>query len=137
MVGKPNQTAEAPAAPPNQTASPLANAPSVRAEAPTWETITNEAIAISTKQNNGKVDFRRVCQAELKMCTLAVWYKDAAGNAEMVRVTQNSDEKVMQKDICSFNGFGDIRTCVNFDTHVKTKEMYDANKSWTVIETSQ
>jgi hypothetical protein len=137
MVGKPNQTTEATTAPPNQIAPPIANAPSVRAEAPTWQTITDKAAAISTQQNNGKLDLRRTCQAELKVCTLAIWYRNNDGKAEMVRSTQDPDERVLERDICSFNEFMDVRTCVNFDTHVVTKQMLDANKSWTIIETSQ
>ncbi len=52
----------------------------------------------------------------------------------MTRVAQNASGVIVKKDICSFNAFGDVRDCTDFDTSVSTKEMKDKNGTWVMIE---
>jgi hypothetical protein len=136
LVGKPDQALGQPTdiTPPSQVAPAIPDQKSQAALAPSWTDLTNEGINISARQNNGRADFRRTCQADIKICTNGLWFKNDKGVQMLLRVAQDPDGKMISRDICSFNEFMDIRTCTDYDTHVTTKEMLDGNKVWKTIE---
>jgi hypothetical protein len=147
MVGKPTQTA-APTppngAPPQQTRNTSADtnpsgqtAPLV-ATLPTdknaqWTDIVNRAMSQSSSQNGGTPNMARVCQPELKICNLAIMFKGTNGKSMMVRVAEDVNEKIVSRDICTFNDFGDVRSCIDWDTGVQLKEMKNAAGNWYAI----
>ena len=84
MTGKPVQTPAANA--PTQTPpAPAGQAPSSLK----WEDMVKEAINISASQNRGNPRLSRVCQPELKVCTMAIMYVDKQGKEAMVRTTED------------------------------------------------
>jgi hypothetical protein len=48
----------------------------------------------------------------------------------MVRVGEDINGKIIKRDYCEFNDFGDIRACTDFDTKSPSREMKDANGNW-------
>jgi len=128
ITGKPVQTPTANA----PTQLPPAQ-PTVQAAPPKWENIVNEAFSASTAQHNGKPDFNRVCQPELKICTTAIFFTGKDGKESMVRTAEDSSGKLIARDVCEFNQFGDVRVCVDFDRGTTHRDMKDANGNWSKI----
>src|SRR5262249_24404447 len=118
MTGKPAQ------APPDQSIAsqpPMQLAPSAKAVVPqaqgskTWNDVVDAAFAISRKQNAGQPQTGRQCQPELKICTTAIFFKGEDGKDIMVKATEDMNGKHLEHEICSFNDFHDVRTCVNWE----------------------
>jgi hypothetical protein len=51
----------------------------------------------------------------------------------MVRATENANGKTIDRDICKFNDFGDVRLCTDWDTGATTREMKNQNKEWVKV----
>jgi hypothetical protein len=144
MVGKPVQTADPipllnPS--PEQTRGADSSTGALSQSAPMavvlpqdknsqWSQIVSTALETSKNQRGGAPDFRRVCQPELKLCNTAIVFKGSDGNDVMVRKSEDVNEKMLSRDICTFNAFGDVRKCIDWDTGVGTKEMKNAAGEW-------
>ena len=133
MTGKPVQVA------PDQsiaTQSPMQLAPSARATVPQsptpkkWSDVVNTAFAISREQNGGQPQMGRQCQPKLKVCTTAIFFKGKDGKDVIVKVTEDINGKHLSHEICSFNDFKDVRTCVDWDDGSTHRDMQDANGDW-------
>jgi hypothetical protein len=142
MTGKPAQTTPttAGAAPPaaaqqlpspNSTSGLQANA---GATPPTWETFTRTAITQSGQQNNGRPSLFRNCQPELKLCTTGVFFKDDKGHSMMARSAENIDGTIVSREVCSFNDFGDVRKCVDWDKATIHTDMKDSAGNWHLVD---
>jgi hypothetical protein len=147
MVGKPIQTAgplSLDNAPPQQTRSPevpndgqgaiasLATPPP-EGRTPQWSQVVDAAIAQSKIQYGGTPNMKRSCQPELKLCTIAIFFKDSGGKDTMVRAAQDINDQVVSRDICTFNFYGDVRQCFNWDTGVTSREMKNSSGEWLEI----
>jgi hypothetical protein len=75
----------------------------------------------------------RVCQPEFKTCTTAIFFTGKAGKENMVRTAEDSSGKVISREICEFNQFGDVRLCVDFDHGTTHRDMKDASGNWSKI----
>ncbi len=132
MTGKPAQVAS------DQSVAsqpPMQLAPSAKAVVPqpgpkTWSDVVNAAFAISQKQNGGKPQTGRQCQPQLKICTTAIFFKGEDGKDIMVMVTEDMNGKHLQHEICSFNDFYDVRTCVDWEDHSTRRDMKNAKGDW-------
>jgi len=139
MVGKPAQVSTAvtrPAESPRQTepGNPTNLAPVGRAsQAPTWDDFVARAIKTSAAQNNGKPITLRACQPENKTCNNGVVYH-SNGTEIMVKVTRDLDEKVVLREVCSFNAEGDIRLCLDWDAGTKHRDMKNPKGEWFKVE---
>jgi hypothetical protein len=134
MLGKPSQleaSAPVPTAPlqlgPTPPASMQASTP------PSWESIVENALE-AARQQNGRVAPSRVCQPELKTCSNAVFFRMKDGTEAMVRKTENIEGTTIAREVCTFNKFKDIRTCLNWDSSKLTKEMKSATGDWHLVE---
>lgn len=137
MTGKPAQV------PPGQSVSqqqPMQLDPTARAaipssegtQSPTWKDFVNGAFAISASQNDGKAISGRSCQPELKVCNTAVMFK-RGGSDVMVRMTEDANGNLVSRDFCIFNEFDDVRTCTDWDTGSKTREMKNGQGDWVKV----
>ena len=136
MFGKPMQL------PSNQPSTsqlqpPLSLNPGVQANSPakeqpplTWDGLVDGAIRLSAKQNNGKADYHRSCQPELKSCNMAIIFKTDDGTNSIIKVTENLDGKIVEREICSFNKHMDVRSCFNWDTKTSHRDMQNAKGDW-------
>jgi hypothetical protein len=136
MVGKPSQVASEssslPPVAPQQTApgNPTDIRPTSKASAPTsWHDVVNMAISLSAEQNGGKPISVRVCQPETKTCTNGIMYK-SKGKDITVKVTRDLNDKIVEREICSFNVQGDIRRCLDWDTNAIHRDMKNASGNW-------
>jgi hypothetical protein len=145
MVGKPNQTQSAIVAPPSQvppnqlqvppdTSSKLnytgQSAATVSKPPPTWGSILDRAIALSKDQNGGVAAFNRVCQPELKVCVNGLSFVTKDGTKTILKVTEDMNGKMLRREICSFNSFGDIRSCTDWDNGEAHRDMKNKNGEW-------
>jgi hypothetical protein len=117
LFGKPQQIPTGPQLsgsdsqlPPPKQISPADSASTV----PTWGELVKDATKTSSEQNNGTPRYYRSCQPELKVCTLAIVYLNKDKNDVMVRMTENTAGKIIERHLCSFNSFGDVRTCLEW-----------------------
>ena len=99
----------------------------------TWDSVISNAMKISDAQNSGKPRLFRNCQPELKLCNMGIMYAGPNGKDIMVRTVENANGVVIQRDICEFNTFGDIRSCKDWDTGRIGKSMKDGNGTWNSI----
>lgn len=128
MTGKPVQT------PTINTPTQLPSAqPARQAAPPKWEDIVNGAMKASSVQHNGKPQFGRVCQPELKTCSTAIFFTGTDGKENMVRTMEDSNGKLISREICMFNQFGDVRTCFDWDHSTSHRDMKDASGNWSKI----
>jgi hypothetical protein len=137
MIGKPAQTStNAPVLQqtPQQTApgEPVDLQPSNRASAPSWDAFVENAVRMSAEQNNGKAVSARVCQPETKTCNNAVIYV-SKGTEIMVKVTRDLRDKIILREVCSFNKQGDIRLCFDWDSGLKHRDMQDSRGNWSKV----
>ena len=141
ITGKPNQTGGssgqggngAPVqlgAPAQQAAAPTQTAPL------TWSSVLDVGISLSKEQNGGTARFNRTCQPEVRKCSNAVFFRGKSGEEIMLRSIEDENGKQLRRDICTFNQFGDIRTCSDFDTKAKTREMLNPKKEWVFIDSN-
>lgn len=142
MTGRPQQTPPAEIASPRTSPQapmqldPYAKAaippPSSSDQPPTWKSFTDMAITLSAQQNGGKPRMGRSCQPELKICNMAVFFK-YEGHDVMVRRADDANGQLVSRDFCQFNDFGDVRTCVDWDSGKKTREMKNNQGEWVAI----
>ena len=136
MLGKPTQV------PPDQQVlerAPQVIAPGAQAVAPpnprpTWEKMLAGAIEISKEQNNGRARYGRSCQPEMKVCTTGVWFKAKNGTEMFLRLEENLQGVIVRRDVCSINDFGDVRTCVDWDTNRTRKAMKNNKGEWIGVD---
>jgi len=131
MTGKQTQsyTATAPSQLPNQPITVPSSQANTKASL-SWGDLVNSSAELSSSQNGGKPLFSRVCQPEMKVCNTALSFKSAAGVDMMLRTSEDMNGKLMEREVCEFNTFRDVRLCVNFDTHVASRDMKNAKGEW-------
>lgn len=139
LTGKPSQLgAGANNPPPMSSNQPmqLPSAPSQSSQGAQldWHQIVDNAWSLSASQNGGTANSGRTCQPELKTCTTAVFFRSPQGAKMMVRISEDVNGNILKRDICEFNAFGDIRTCLDWKTKVSHKDMKDANGAWIGVE---
>jgi hypothetical protein len=140
MVGKPTQTvspsATATANPesiPKQTQSGdlMQLQPGTKSsKTPTWNEIIDIAVKRSAAQNNGKPLHTRGCQPEIKECYDAIMVANNDGKITAVKVTKDMNDKILSREICSFNDSFDIRKCFNWDDASTRRDMKDTKGNW-------
>jgi hypothetical protein len=128
-------------APSPPTPSPSAIAPQTPApNTKTWIELVTDAMAISSQQNGGKANFGRTCQPELKVCITAIIFKGKDGTDMMMKAVENMVGKQIGHEICSFNSFGDVRTCIDWETGSTHRDMQDSKgncKRWQTSEVAK
>jgi hypothetical protein len=137
MVGKPSQALQSDNQPSQQTApgTPIEITPQAKATArpPTWSEFVDGAVSLSAKQNGGKPRTIRSCQPELKLCFNVVSYVDNEGKETGVKVIRDMNDKIVMKEVCTFNSSQDIRRCFDWDTLAVHRDMQDAQGNWKKI----
>ena len=141
MVGKPSQTAISPTATATinpsviqqtQPRATFSSPPARINDTPTlsWDELVAKGVKRSAAQNNGKADYTRACQPEFKTCFNAVTYLDNDGVMTAAKVVKDMNDKIIRREICSFNKSLDIRKCFDWDDGTSHRDMKDANGSW-------
>jgi hypothetical protein len=138
MLGKPMQVPstqqvlpQAPQsiAPPNvQAAAPPSSAP------PTWSEFFNRAVELSKSQNNGTARMGRTCQPEFRICIYGLWYEDNKGREILVRAEEDLKGTIVKREICTFNDFKDIRTCMDWETGQTVRGMKNSKGDWVGVD---
>jgi hypothetical protein len=135
MVGKPSQLgvapragqpSQAPAGQPMQLQQQQANA----AQAPTWNSLLAAAIKASSDQNGGAPKLLRNCQPEAKVCNNVVIFKGKDGTHTAVLTREDLNGKTTEREFCTFNSFGDVRSCLNWDTSETHRDMKNSQGQW-------
>jgi hypothetical protein len=102
------------------------------APVPTWDEFVKKVIATSSSQNNGHPKFIRLCQPELKTCVSGISYRTKDGDA-FVKTTEDLNGKIISREACQLNQFGDVRTCLNWDTGAMHKDMKNLKGDWYAV----
>jgi hypothetical protein len=134
MIGKPSQIPASPETsnvqqlPPG---NPTTITPNSKASAPpTWSNLVDAAIATSASQNNGRPRFFRSCQPELKVCNSGIAYRDNKGADMAIKIAKDMKDRVITREVCSFNEPGDIRVCFDWDNQTTHRDMKDTKGDW-------
>jgi hypothetical protein len=105
-----------------QTAEPKAT--------PTWNELVENAFQLSSKQNNGNPRINRSCQPELKVCNMALLFKSKDGTEMMLRTSEDMSGKIFSREICSFNKFLDVRSCLDWANGESHRDMKNSKGEW-------
>jgi hypothetical protein len=140
MVGKPTQTISPsatatadPASLPKQTepGNPMQLQPEAKStKTPTWSEFLDLAIKRSAAQNNGTPKYARGCQPEIRTCYDAIMVVGNDGKMTWVKVIKDMNDKIISREICSFNDSVDIRRCFNWDDGSTRRDMKDSKGDW-------
>lgn len=131
MTGKPDQLQPMPEL---NSQLPMQIAPQTQASAPaTWSKIVQTAIETSSSQNNGRPLTARNCQPEFKVCNNAIFVNGKDGKTLMVRTEEDLTGKIIRREFCEVNRFGDVRICTNWDTNAVHRDMKDSKGVWSKI----
>lgn len=140
MVGKPSQTSVSPTATATANASVTSQTqprditpsqPTSKVSAPpSWNEFIDGVFKRSAAQNNGKANYTRGCQPEFKTCFDAVTYLTNEGKLTTAKVVKDMNDKILRREICSFNDSIDIRKCFDWDDGTTHRDMKDANGNW-------
>jgi ATP-dependent protease ClpP protease subunit len=140
MTGKPSQLEGSPggtlaldATHPKQV--PSASAPTTSTGPVNWSQFIERAVALSAAQHGGNPSFNRNCQPEMKVCNMAIFFRSEKGIDMMAHTVEDLHGKMIIREICEFNSFGDNRLCVNFDTKQTHRDLRDAQGNWTQVST--
>lgn len=132
MLGKPSQIppdSPKPLQAPTQL-HPSENATANETPTPTWDSLLDRAMELSKKQNGGTPNIQRICQPELKECINGLSFDAPDGTHMVMKATEDTRGKMLKREVCSFNSFGDVRVCVNWDTGEKHRDMKNKNGDW-------
>jgi len=135
MVAKPDQVPVIPGPTiANQTpaGAPMPLNQDMPASRRSWTTMTDNALEISRRQNGGTAKTLRSCQPREGICNTGVLFK-MNGKDVAVLSRQNIDGKIIQREICTYNDFDDVRSCVNWDTNQTHRDMKDSRGVWAKI----
>jgi hypothetical protein len=136
LVGKPDQAPVIPGPARGNQTTPGAPTPSdqdMPASRPhSWATMTDNALEISRRQNGGTAKTLRSCQPREGICNTGVLFK-INGKDVAVLSRQNIDGKIIQREICTYNDFDDVRACVNWDTNETHRDMKNSQGVWAKI----
>jgi hypothetical protein len=132
MVGKPAQV------PPDPFTSQLP--PQVRPQdkslaaqssaPPSWDKLLDRAMQLSMRENNGSPQIARICQPKLKVCVNGLSFKAPDGTYMVMKVTDDMNDKMLRREVCSFNESHDVRLCVNWDTGQAHRDMKNKHGDW-------
>jgi hypothetical protein len=136
MVGRPDQvpSVEGPSVQTQtRTDGPLELHQGMKAAAPaTWETMIDSAIETSSSQNGGAPKTVRSYQPQAGVCTTGILFK-LNGTDAILLSRQNIDGRIVEREICTFNSFGDMRSCVDWDTKATHRDMKDPRGEWSKV----
>lgn len=137
LTGRPQQTPPQASTPQTQVQTPPASSDASitpNSGKMDWASVVKRATDLSSQQNNGSPSVSRVCQPELKTCSTAINFAGEHGEPMIVRLEEDVSGNAIKRDVCMFNGFIDVRTCVNWDTGATIKEMKDINGLWQAVQ---
>src|SRR6266446_2084663 len=108
-----------------ELASLTAITPQARAStsAPSWNDFIDKAAKLSAEQNDGNAALSRLCQPELNNCILGLAYLLKDGRQGLAVVIQNAHGKTMRREVCEFNNSNDIRSCIDWDSGAKHRDL--------------
>jgi hypothetical protein len=136
MVGKPTQLPviqNGPVATQTRPGEPLQLQDTAKASAPvSWSAFAGKALELSRQQNGGTPKTLRSCQPEERTCATGVMFK-MDGSDVVVLTRENLDGKIIEREFCTFNDFGDVRSCTNWDTKARHRDMKDAKGVWSKV----
>jgi hypothetical protein len=135
MVGKPSQIPLGSTGDraPNQIEAgrPLQLQPQAKVSEPlTWKALVESAMEASSAQNGGSPKVLRNCQPEARVCNNVVIFKAKDGSDSAVLTREDLNGKITEREFCTFNSFGDVRSCLNWDTNAIHRDMKNPKGDW-------
>lgn len=111
-----------------------APAPDPAQPPPSWDRLLDRAIELSRQQHDGTPAVERTCQPERRECTKDVSFRAPDGVAMVMKLTQDYSGRTLHREVCTLNTSRDIRSCVDWDTGDKHRDLKDRNGGWRRVE---
>ncbi len=87
-----------------------------RQEKISWEQFTQGAKEASASQNGYGANTWRICEPTTKICVTSLSYiSKNTGKALLGRETEDPNGKVISREVCEFNDFGEVHECRKWD----------------------
>jgi hypothetical protein len=122
LVGLPAQT--------RQVATDGLSIEQVPASLSTWNEFIDKVANLSAVQNDGKPAISRLCQLELDSCVLGLTYSLKDGRQGVAIVIQDVNGKALRREVCEFNNSSDVRSCVDWDSGAKHRDIRNVKGDW-------
>ena len=68
---------------------------------------------------------------------MAIFFKGKDGVDMIARTSEDTAGVIQQRELCTFNGYGDVRTCVDWDRGSKRTDMKDGKGQWSQVAAPQ
>ena len=101
--------------------------------APSWNDFIEKVAKLSAEQNDGNAALSRLCQPELKNCILGLAYLLKDGRQGLAVVIQDLHGKTMRREVCEFNSSNEVRSCVDWDSGTKHRDLRTTKGDWVQI----
>lgn len=101
---------------------------------PEWRDAIRYALSQSQKYYK-KSTFDHFCEPDKQLCTNYIYYPEG-DHKIFLREVMGNNGLVFLRDICTFDVYGTIRWCKNFDTGAEREDMKDPNGSWHTVQGS-
>jgi hypothetical protein len=98
-----------------------------------WNEFIDKVGKLSADQNNGKASLSRLCQPELQNCVLGLEYLLDDGRKGLAVIIQDTNGKVLRREVCEFNNSNDVRNCVDWDSGAKHRDIKNTKGDWVQI----
>jgi hypothetical protein len=115
-----------------EVASLAALTPQAR-RSPSWNEFIDKVAKLSAEQNDGNAALSRLCQPELKNCILGLAYLLKDGRQGLAVVIQDANGKTMRREVCEFNKSNDVRSCIEWDSGAKHRDLKTTKGDWVQI----
>src|SRR6266404_6617953 len=121
---------------PEEFASIPALTPQTRADptsASSWNDFIDSVAKLSAEQNDGNAATSRLCQPQLNNCVLGLSYFLKDGRQGLAVVIQDLRGKTMRREVCEFNNSNDVRSCADWDSGTKHRDVKNTDGDWVQI----
>jgi len=95
-----------------------------------WNDFIDSVAKISAEQNDGSAATSRLCQPQLNNCVLGLSYFLKDGRQGLAVVIQDMRGKTMRREVCEFNNANDVRSCVDWDSGAKHRDVKNNDGNW-------
>jgi len=71
-----------------------------------------------------------LCQPEFNNCVLGLSYFLKDGRQGLAAVIQDMRGKIMRREVCEFNNANNVRSCVDWDSGAKHRDVKNNDGDW-------
>ena len=64
---------------------------------------------------------------------MGIFFRGKDGNDVLVRAVENLSGRIVKRELCIFNAFKDVRTCMDWNTKAMRRDMKNPKGEWVKV----